>query len=67
MFGFHPFFSCYPAQPLNDVINVNTVEVEYLAARKYCGNDLVLFGGCEDKYGMRRGLFEGLQESVEGG
>ena len=52
MFGVDPLVACNPAQPLHYVINVDTVKVENLTAREYCGDDLVLFGGCEDEDGM---------------
>ena len=53
-------------QIADHVFDADAVEVIGLAAGEDGGQDLVLLGGGQDEDGMCRGLFERLEEGVEG-
>ena len=50
----------------DDIRHRDAAELVALAARKHRGRDLVHLGGRQDENGMRRRLFQRLQQGVEG-
>ncbi len=54
------------SQVLGDIVHRNPLEVKNLATRKDGGDNLVLLRRGKDELGIRRWLFQCLQESVEG-
>ena len=56
-----------PLQPLDDFHGRQQPEIELLAAGFDGKRHLMLFGGRQDEYGMRRRLFQRFQQRIEGG
>ena len=66
-FGIDAFALCDIGQVLGDVVHRDALEVEDLAARQNGRDDFVFFRRGEDELGVRRRLFQSLQEGVESG
>lgn len=50
---------------VDNVLALDALEIENLAARENRGDNLMLFGGGQDEFGVSRGLFESFEESIE--
>ena len=61
----NPFLVRNVAQIAHHIHNADAVEVIDLASGQDCRDDLVLFSGCQNEYGVGRRLFQGFQECVE--
>ena len=61
-FGFGDF-----GEVLGDLARGDVAEVVALAAGEYGGGDFFRFGGGEDELDVRRRLFKGFEQGVEGG
>jgi hypothetical protein len=66
LFSLDIFFFTNSLEVLGDILNRDPVEVKDLATGQDGRKDLVFFRGCQDKDGILRGLFQGLQKSIEG-
>ena len=59
------FFAGNTVEVVGNIFRLNPVKVKNLATRQNRGQNFVLFGGCQNKNGIRRGFFQGFQEGVE--
>ena len=65
-FGLYAFALGHESQMFGDVVDGDALEVEDLATRQDGGDNLVLLCGGQDELGIRRRLFQRLQEGIEG-
>ncbi len=65
--GFDRFLAGDALQMLHQKRGVDPAQIEALAARQYGDRHFADFGGGEDELGVRRRLFQRLEQRVEGG
>ena len=63
--AFNAFLFGYVLQVCNRILHIHPVEVVYLAAAEDSGQNLMLFCGCQDEYGMAGRFFQRLEEGIE--
>ena len=59
------FLRSHILQMVGNILDFDAFEVENLATRQYCGNNLVFLGGGKYEFGVRRRLLQSFEECVE--